>query len=88
MERSWLFVRIEWVQVKSGEADAPEERTMGKDGHLTVLEEGIGTDVRAHGGADHHLALRGFCEPLTPWFSAISFASHSVWTCLGLFICR
>ena len=44
---------------------------MGKDGHLTVLEEGIGTDVRAHGGADHHLALRGFCEPLTLWFSAI-----------------
>lgn len=58
MERSWLFVRVtEWVQVKSGESDAPEERNMGKDGHLTVLEEGVGTDVRARGGAELTCAL-------------------------------
>lgn len=45
------------MQVKSGESDAPEERNMGKDGHLTVLEEGVGTDVRARGGAELTCAL-------------------------------
>ena len=37
LERSWLFVRvIEWLLVKSRESDAPEERSMRKDGRLTV----------------------------------------------------
>lgn len=90
LERSWLFVRVtEWLLVKSGESDAPEERSMRKGGCLTVcwkreLQLTWPLKEVLTPGWSRDASLR----PSPCGFLPARLLPYAVWTCLGLFIYR